>query len=283
MAFFFLSQKYSAAVAGLTTKIINLKEHKIYYTLQCRQVKFTQVKSSNFCPSQVASHKNWRLESESSPSHRLESTTLTFSHRVWTFALFVWPILATILCVLYHFKKLTSDQRLGGGGGGGFHMISVTDFVHDHNAPPVSLIITDWYREFASASMIKVKQWKRTQYMSHSETFLISVRAPFWPVTSYAISLLVLCRIGVIVIDLMHWCHHMILLEHTIRTYSKAYHTLLKKIKGTWSAPSLVCGHSQVQLLEDMHNCTSLKSLMFKKQLTLLAMSLTQPWHLFKG
>ena len=37
--------------------------------------------------------------------------------------------------------------------------------------------------------------------------------------------------------------------------------TLLKKIKGTWSAPSLVCGHSQVQLLEDMHNCTSLKSL----------------------
>ena len=36
-----------------------------------------------------------------------------------------------------------------------------------------------------------------------------------------------------------------------------------------------VCGHSQVQLLEDMHNCTSLKSLMFKKQLTLLAMSLT--------
>ena len=60
-------------------------------------------------------------------------------------------------------------------------------------------------------------------------------------------------------------------------------HTLLKKIKGTWSAPSLVCGHSQVQLLEDMHNCTSLKSLMFKKQLTLLAMSLTQPWHLFKG
>ena len=41
--------------------------------------------------------------------------------------------------------------------------------------------------------------------------------------------------------------------------------TLLKKIKGTWSAPSLVCGHSQVQLLEDMHNCTSLKSLMFKK------------------
>ena len=59
--------------------------------------------------------------------------------------------------------------------------------------------------------------------------------------------------------------------------------TLLKKIKGTWSAPSLVCGHSQVQLLEDMHNCTSLKSLMFKKQLTLLAMSLTQPWHLFKG
>ena len=39
-----------------------------------------------------------------------------------------------------------------------------------------------------------------------------------------------------------------------------------------------VCGHSQVQLLEDMHNCTSLKSVMFKKQLTLLAMSLTQPW-----
>ena len=33
-----------------------------------------------------------------------------------------------------------------------------------------------------------------------------------------------------------------------------------------------ICGHSQVQLL-----------LMFKKQLTLLAMSLTQPWHLFKG
>ena len=60
-------------------------------------------------------------------------------------------------------------------------------------------------------------------------------------------------------------------------------HTLLKKIKGTWSAPSLVCGHSQVQLLEDMHNCTSLKSLMFNKQLTILAMSLTQPWHLFKG
>ena len=60
-------------------------------------------------------------------------------------------------------------------------------------------------------------------------------------------------------------------------------HTLLKKIKGTWSAPSLVCGYSQVQLLEDMHNCTSLKSVMFKKQLTLLAMSLTQPWHLFKG
>ena len=59
--------------------------------------------------------------------------------------------------------------------------------------------------------------------------------------------------------------------------------TLLNKIKGTWSAPSLVCGHSQVQLLEDMHNCTSLKSLMFKKQLTLVAMSLTQPWHLFKG
>ena len=42
-------------------------------------------------------------------------------------------------------------------------------------------------------------------------------------------------------------------------------YTLLKKIKGTWSAPSLVCGHSQVQLLEDMHNCTSLKSVMFKK------------------
>ena len=62
-----------------------------------------------------------------------------------------------------------------------------------------------------------------------------------------------------------------------------ALHTLLKQIKGTWSAPSLVCGHSQVQLLEDMHNCTSLKSLMFKKQLTLLAMGLTQPWHLFKG
>ena len=60
-------------------------------------------------------------------------------------------------------------------------------------------------------------------------------------------------------------------------------YTLLKKIKGTWSAPSLVCGHSQVQLLEDMHNCTSLKSVMFKKQLTLLAMSLTQPWHLIKG
>ena len=61
-------------------------------------------------------------------------------------------------------------------------------------------------------------------------------------------------------------------------------HTLLKTIKGTCrSAPSLVCGHSQVQLLEDMHNCTSLKSVMFKKQLTLLAMSLTQPWHLFKG
>ena len=59
--------------------------------------------------------------------------------------------------------------------------------------------------------------------------------------------------------------------------------TLLKKIKGTWSAPSLVCGHSQVQLLEDMHNCISLKSVMFKKQLTLLAMSLTQLWHLFKG
>ena len=36
--------------------------------------------------------------------------------------------------------------------------------------------------------------------------------------------------------------------------------TLLKQIKGTWSAPSLVCGHSRVQLLEDMHNCTSLKS-----------------------
>ena len=58
---------------------------------------------------------------------------------------------------------------------------------------------------------------------------------------------------------------------------------VLKKIKGTWSAPYLVCGHSQVQLLEDMHNCTSLKSVMFKKQLTLLEMSLTQPWHLFKG
>ena len=43
-----------------------------------------------------------------------------------------------------------------------------------------------------------------------------------------------------------------------------------------------VCGHSQVQLLEDMHNCTSLKSLMFKKQLTLLAMSLTQHWHLLR-
>ena len=28
--------------------------------------------------------------------------------------------------------------------------------------------------------------------------------------------------------------------------------TLLKQIKGTWSAPSMVCGHSQVQLLEDM-------------------------------
>ena len=52
--------------------------------------------------------------------------------------------------------------------------------------------------------------------------------------------------------------------------------TLLKKIKGTWSAPSLVCGHSQVQLLEDMHNCTSLyKSLMFKKQLTLLEFDTT--------
>ena len=37
-----------------------------------------------------------------------------------------------------------------------------------------------------------------------------------------------------------------------------------------------------VQLLENMHNCTSLKSVMFKKQLILLAMSLTQPWHLFK-
>ena len=44
----------------------------------------------------------------------------------------------------------------------------------------------------------------------------------------------------------------------------------------------LLCGHSQVQLLEDMHNCTSLKSVMFKKQLTLLVMSLTLPWHLFK-
>ena len=63
--------------------------------------------------------------------------------------------------------------------------------------------------------------------------------------------------------------------------YHKSTCTLLKKIKGTWSAPSLVCGHSQVQLLEDMHNCTSLKSVMFKNQLTLLAMSLTQPWHLF--
>ena len=41
-------------------------------------------------------------------------------------------------------------------------------------------------------------------------------------------------------------------------------YTLLKKFKGTWSAPSLVCGHSQVQLLEDMHNCTSLKSVMLK-------------------
>ena len=66
--------------------------------------------------------------------------------------------------------------------------------------------------------------------------------------------------------------------------YSKTnLNTLLRKIKGTWSASSLVCGHSQVQLLEGMHNCTSLKSLIFKKQLTLhvLAMSWTQPWHLF--
>ena len=55
--------------------------------------------------------------------------------------------------------------------------------------------------------------------------------------------------------------------------HKKCWHTLLKTIKGTWSAPSLVCGHSQVQLLEDMHNCTSLKSVMFKKQLTLLAMA----------
>ena len=48
-------------------------------------------------------------------------------------------------------------------------------------------------------------------------------------------------------------------------THFSGHTTLLKKIKGTWSAPSLVCGHSQVQLLEDMHNCTSLKSWMFKK------------------
>ena len=46
---------------------------------------------------------------------------------------------------------------------------------------------------------------------------------------------------------------------------------------------STIFGMWTLQLLEDMHNCTSLKSLMFKKQLTLLAMSLTQPWHLFKG
>ena len=71
--------------------------------------------------------------------------------------------------------------------------------------------------------------------------------------------------------------------KYSMHNDKKHNYTLLKKIKGTWSAPSLVCGHSQVQLLEDMHNCTSLKSVMFKRQLTLLAMSLTQPWHLFKG
>ena len=42
-------------------------------------------------------------------------------------------------------------------------------------------------------------------------------------------------------------------------------YTLLKKIKEHDQHQSLVCGHSQVQLLEDIHNCTSLKSLMFKK------------------
>ena len=43
----------------IDTKMI--KQHKIHDTLQCRQVKFTQVKSSH--KSQVTSHKNWRLES----------------------------------------------------------------------------------------------------------------------------------------------------------------------------------------------------------------------------
>ena len=50
---------------------------------------------------------------------------------------------------------------------------------------------------------------------------------------------------------------------------------MISTIFGMWtlSGPA-VRGHAY---------CTSLKSVMFKKQLTLLAMSLTQPWHLFKG
>ena len=70
--FFFPSQKYPAAVAGLTTKIINLKQHTTHDTgrqVKCRQVKFKLLNSSqvtsHFCPrqvkSQVTSHKNWRV------------------------------------------------------------------------------------------------------------------------------------------------------------------------------------------------------------------------------
>ena len=50
---------------------------------------------------------------------------------------------------------------------------------------------------------------------------------------------------------------------------------MISTIFGMWTL-------SGPAVIEDMHNCTSLKSLMFKKQWTLLAMSLTQPWHLFK-
>ena len=56
-------------------------------------------------------------------------------------------------------------------------------------------------------------------------------------------------------------CFWLTRLSNTQQTTTVSPYTLLQKIKGTWSAPSLVCGHSQVQLLEDMHNCTSLKSL----------------------
>ena len=61
--------------------------------------------------------------------------------------------------------------------------------------------------------------------------------------------------------------YYMIFILHT-----KNSRNMISTIFGMWTL-----------WYEDMHNCTSLKSLMFKKQLTLLAMRLTQPWHLFKG